>query len=291
MMMSSNVRTSVGPAVAGSLAVLVTLFCASLAGAQPPDVALLTSTSLTDQRPPPVVIGAPPAAAVTRAPAFWELISGYEGDTDGSGYGFFGPSYVRAIRPGLAWTARAFGNYLSYQFSALDGATQVRSPGLNSAIGLQFGDKARFSVLAGPEVKWRRTEVTAANGVIATRTDTRVGANAGGAVYANPTPHNNLQGLINYNTTDRYSWARLGFKEQLNNHTWAKPNTTFLGVEGIVQGNHDIRSRQLGGFFEITHVPAKVSIMFKAGYKRSTFNVGPDKTGPYFSVGFYRRLN
>jgi hypothetical protein len=294
-MMISNVRTYVGPAVAGSLAVLVTLRSASLAGAQQSDTTLLSSTLLsstpvTEQRPPPVVITAPPAA-VTPAPAFWELISGYEGDTDGSGYSFFGPSYVRPIRPGLSWTARAFGNYLTYQFSELDGATHVRSPGVNSAIGLQFGDKSFFRVLAGPEVKWRRTEVTGANGAIATRTDTRLGANAGGEMYANPTSHNNVQGIVNYNTSDTYTWGRLGFKEQINNHAWEGPNTAFLGVEGIAQGNHDIRSRQLGGFFEITHVPAKVSVVFKAGYKRSTFNVGPDKTGPYFSVGFYRRLN
>jgi hypothetical protein len=109
-------------------------------------------------------------------------------------------------------------------------------------------------------------------------------------MYVSPTSHNNVHGIVNYNTSDSYSWGRLGFKEQITNHTWEGPNTAFLGVEGIAQGNHDIRSRQLGGFFEITHVPAKVSFVFKAGYKRSTFNVGPDKTGPYFSVGFYQRL-
>jgi hypothetical protein len=291
-MMMSNIRSHAGPAVAGSLAVFVTLVFASVAGAQQPDTTLASSTpavSIADQRPPPLVIATPPAA-VTLAPAFWELISGYEADTDGSGYGFFGPSYVRPIRPGLSWTARAFGNFLSYQFSELDGATHVRSPGVNSAIGLQFGDRQFFRLLAGPEVKWRRTEVISPAGSL-THTDTSLGANFGSEMYANPTPHNNVQGLVNYNTTDRYTWGRLGFKEQINNHSWQGPNTAFLGVEGIAQGNHDIRSKQVGGFFELTHVPARVSMMFKAGYKQSTFNVGPDKTGPYFSVGFYRRLN
>jgi hypothetical protein len=267
--------------------VLVTLVCASLASAQQPETTLLPSTPVTDQRPPLVGFTAPPAVVT---PASWALISGYEGDTHGSGYGFFGPSYVRPIRPGLAWTARAFGNYLSYQFSEPDGATRVRSPGLNAALGLQFGDKRFVRVSAGPEVKFRRTEVTGANGAIATRNDTRVGANVGAEVYADTTTHNNVQGIVNFNTSDSYSWGRLGFKEQLTNRAWERSNTTFLGVEGIVQGNHDIRSRQFGGFFEITNVPAKVSVMFKAGYKRSTFNVGPGKTGPYFSVGFYRRL-
>jgi hypothetical protein len=269
-------------------AVLLMLACPTVAGAQPSDPPLLTSTLLADQRPAVFIPQAP--GVIAPAPAFWELISGYEGDTDGSGYGFFGPSYVRPIRPGLSWTARASGNYLSYQFSGLDGATRGHSPGLSSAAGLQFGDKNFLRVLAGPEVKWRRTEFTGANGAIATRTDTRLGLNVGSELYANPTSHNNVQGLVNYNTSDRYSWSRLGFKEQINNHTWEAANTAFLGVEGIAQGNTDIRSKQLGGFFEITHVPARVSVVFRAGYKRSAFAVGPDKTGPYFSVGFYQRL-
>jgi len=169
--MTWNVRTYVGPAVAGSLAVLVLLLGASLADAQESDTTLRLSTPLADQRPlPPVVIATPPAA-ITPAPAFWELISGYEGDTHGSGYGFVGPSYVRPIRPGLAWTARAFGNYLSYQFSGLDGATRVRSPGLSSAVGLRFGARNVVSVSAGPDVKFRRTNVTSADGIVATRTD------------------------------------------------------------------------------------------------------------------------
>ena len=256
--------------ISKSFAVLLTLLCASVAAAQQPPA---------------------PVAVPIAAPAFWELISGYEGDTHGSGYGFVGPSYVRPIRPGLAWTARGSGNFLSYQFSGHDGSTRVRSPGVNAAIGLQFGGTSFFRVLAGPEVKWQRTAVTDTDGVIATSRRTRVGANMGAEMYANPTSHSTLQGLVNYNSSDRYSWGRLGFKEQISNRTWERPTAAFVGIEGIVQGNHDIRSRQVGGFFELTHVPAKVSIMLKAGYKRSTFDVGPYKSGPYFSVGFYRRMN
>jgi len=271
------------------LALVMTLLCASLAGAQEPATTTLSSTQLTAQGPPPVAISVAPAAVTPLA--FWELISGYEGDTHGSGYGFFGPSFVRPIRPGLAWTARGYGNYLSYEFSALDGATRVRSPGLSAAAGLRFGSTSTFTVTAGPDVRWRRTNFTGADGSIATRTDTRVGANVGGELYANPTSHNNVHGLVNYSTADRYTWGRLGFKEQISNRAWEGPNAAFLGVEGIGQGNHDIRSTQAGGLFEIANAPSKVSVVFKAGYKRSTFKVGPAATGPYFSVGFYRRMN
>jgi len=288
--MISPIRTHLRSVVAGPLALLVTLLWAPLAGAQQPDTALQSPTPLFDQRPPPAVITVLPAP-VTPAPAFWALISGYEGDTHGSGYGFVGPSFVRPIRPGLAWTARAYGNYLSYEFSALDGATRVRSPGLSAATGLRFGSRNFVTVSAGPDVKFRRTNVTSPDGIIATRTETRVGANVGSEVYTNPTSHNNVHGLVNYSTADRYTWGRLGFKEQISNREWEGPNAAFVGVEGIAQGNQDIRSTQVGALFEISNVPTKVSVMFKAGYKRSAFDVGPAATGPYFSVGFYRRMN
>ena len=269
--MTLNLRRYAAPALAGAL--LAVLLGPSAAAAQPP------------QGP----VAAPPAA-LAPAPAFWELISGYEGDTHGSGYGFFGPSYVRPIRPGLAWTARASANYLSYQFSGLDGATRVRSPGVGAAAGLRFGGTNFFSISAGPEVRWRRTSLTPTGGGLDTHRDTRLGVNIGAELYANPTSHNNVQAIANYNTADSYTWGRLGFKEQITNKAWEGPNTAFVGVEGIGQGNEDIRSAQAGAFVEYTRVPANVSIVIKAGYKRSTFVVGPALTGPYFSVGFYHRL-
>jgi hypothetical protein len=261
----------------------VTLFDVSPASAQQQDGTVSVSTPVADQ-------GGQPSTAATSGP-FWELIGGYEADTHGSAYGFFGPGYVHPIRPNLAWTARAFGNYLAYEFSGADGETEVRSPGFSASLGLRFGDQSWFGVSAGPEVRWRRTELTRADGQTVESDDTRVGANIGAEAYLNPTSHNNLHGIVNYGTVDKYTWARLGFKEQISNRNWQGPTATFVGVEGIAQGNDDIRSTQFGGFFEVTRVPANLSLMFRVGYKRSTFDVGPNKTGPYFAVGFYKRVN
>lgn len=222
--------------------------------------------------------------------AFWELIGGFEADTHGSAYAFFGPGYVHPIRPGLAWTARAFVNYLAYEFTGATGETDVRSPGFNAAAGVRFGDRSWLGVFAGPEVKWRRTEVTLPGGQTLSDSDAEVGANVGAEVYANPTSHNNLHGIVNYGTVDKYTWARLGFKEQVTNRNWQGSSTAYVGVEGIVQGNDDIRSTQVGGFVEFLRVPANLSLTFRLGYKRSTFDMGPNKTGPYFGAGFYKRL-
>ena len=230
-----------------------------------------------------------PAAPTMEVP-YWELIGGFETDTHGASYTFFGPSYTHPIHPGLAWKVRVFPNFLAYEFASAGGTTKVHSPGVSTMAGLRFGGKNFVTVGAGPEVKFRRTTVVAANGTEAETSDTRVGLSAGAEVYANPTSHNNIHGQLNYGTSDRYTWGRLGFKEQVNNFKWQGPNTFFVGVEGIGQGNSDITSTQFGGFVEVTHVPASISMMFKAGYKRSTFPIGPDKTGPYFAVTFYQRL-
>jgi hypothetical protein len=285
-MMMSKFRIQSRSATVAALTLAVFLFGGSPANAQQPTTTAGGATPAADQAAAP---GAAQPADTTPAP-FWELIGGFEADTHGSVYAFFGPSYVRPMRPGFAWTARAFANYLAYEFTGADGTTEVRSPGVNAAVGLRFGDKSFFGINAGPEVKWRRTELTGANGQTVSSSETVVGANVGAEVYANPTSHNNIHGIVNYGTADKYTWARLGFKEQVSNRNWQGPTTTYIGIEGIGQGNSDIRSTQVGGFFEVARVPGNFSLTFRVGYKRSTFDVGPNKTGPYFGVGFYKRL-
>ena len=274
--MIATFRRQMRAAAAGALVIGVALFDTSLASAQQSDRAIGVATPVVEQAGQPASTGA--------SDPFWELIGGYEADTHGSAYGFFGPGYVHPIRPNLAFTARAFANYLAYEFTGADGDTEVRSPGFSASAGLRFGGSSWFGINAGPDVRWRRTELTHPNGQITESDETSVGANIGAEAYMNPTSHNNVHGIVNYGTVDEYLWARLGFKEQLSRGSTA----TFLGVEGIAQGNDDIRSTQFGGFFEVN--PANLSLMFRVGYKRSTFDVGPNKTGPYFAVGFYKRL-
>jgi cellulose biosynthesis protein BcsS len=105
-----------------------------------------------------------------------------------------------------------------------------------------------------------------------------------------PTKHNNIFGMVDYSTNDGYVWSRLAFKEQIANHDWSGRFTPFIGVEGIAQGNKDIRSTQFGPFVEVVHVPSTISIMLRGGWKRSAYQVGPDRTGPWVAIGFYRRL-
>lgn len=227
----------------------------------------------------------PPAPA-----ASWAFLGGYEQDSHGSSYGFIGPAYRKPVRPGLAWTAKIFGSYLRYEFEDVSGTTSVKSPGANGALGLQFGERHTFTILAGPSVAWRTETITPFSGSVFDTSETRWGMNVGAEAYLNPTTHSNVQGLINYNTTDKYLWSRAAFKQQISNLSGSGSTALSLGAEGIAQGNDDIRSLQGGALLELAHLPSTFSVTFRAGYKRSTFDVGESKTGPYFGVGFYKRL-
>ncbi len=272
----SIARCLVRPGVAGLVIAVAPLAAATVAQAQ---------TAASASPAPIVVPSQAPAPAAT-----WALIAGYERDSHGSSYGFAGPAYVKPVRPGLAWTARLFGSYLTYEFSDLSRRTEVRAPGANGSLGLQFGERNTFTVVAGPAVSWRTETVIPVTGVEFERTDTRWGVNVGAEAYLNPTSHSNVQALVNYNTTDKYIWSRAAFKQQVSNLSGSGTTAVSLGVEGIAQGNDDIRSLQGGGLLELAHNPSTVSLTFRAGYKRSTFEFGPSKSGAYFGVGFYKRL-
>ncbi len=273
----SIVSFVIRPAIAGVIAGVSTMAMATAAQAQ---------TQPEAATPAPVTA---PSQATAPAPT-WALIAGYERDSHGSSYGFAGPAYVKPVRPGLAWTARVFGSYLTYEFSDLSSATKVRAPGANAAFGLQFGERHTFTILAGPAVSWRTETVTPVSGVEFEESETRWGVNVGAEAFLNPTSHSNIQALVNYNTTDKYIWSRAAFKQQISNLSGTGTTALSLGVEGIAQGNDDIRSLQGGGLFEVAHSPSAFSLTIRAGYKRSTFDVGPSKTGPYFGVGLYKRF-
>lgn len=256
-------------------------------------VLLATTAGAQTPADPDAAAQAQASAQVTTAPvrpAYWASIGGFEGDTHGTGYGFFGPSYVRPISDNMAITGSVYGNYLYYEYDNGSGMTRVRSPGASAKAGLRFGDENHFGFSAGPSFRRRRETITFLDGQRVTDTDLRVGLSVGADLYANPTSHNNVQGLITHNTEDAYTWGRIGFKEQLTNHNWSGKFAHFLGAEFIGQGNEDIVSQQIGGFVEFIHVPSTVSIMLRAGYKMSGFDVGSDKKGPYFAVGFYQRM-
>jgi hypothetical protein len=166
----------------------------------------------------------------------------------------------------------------------------VRSPGASALAGVRFGGNSNLTLAAGLEGKRRNVSFEGFDGVDVDQADSdfEVGPVVQAEAYLNPTSHNNVQAMVNYGGVDDYLWSRLAFKEQMTNRSWQGSNTLFLGVEGIGQGNEDIKSWQLGGFLELAHAPNGVSVMFRGGYKRSSFELAPDLSGPYVGIGLYK---
>jgi hypothetical protein len=258
-------------------------------------VLVLTLSVLTASAQPAESTTPPPSQTTTQAnveTSFWEPIGGVEVDTHGTGYMFFGPTYQRQLRDNLRMFARVNGNYLMYEFEELGGMTKVRSPGVSSMAGLRFGGANWFQVGAGLGAK-RRTEkffVGTGGNPLAEDTDWQLGLDLAADAYLNPTSRTNVHAMVNYGTADNYLWSRLAAKRQISNYSWSGPFAHFVGAEIMGQGNDDIRSIQVGGLLEFLHVKSSASIGLRAGWKQSTFDFGPDKTGPYFGVGYYQRI-
>ena len=237
-----------------------------------------TQTAPIPQQPP---VGSP----------HWASVGGFSMDSDDTGYGFFGPQYIRPFRPNVAFIGSVNANYLFYEFDNPTGHTNVRSPGVNVMGGLMFGSRNWFAVQAGPSFRRRWIEAVDGTGnVMQSEKDIHVGFNLGASAWYDPTTHNNVFAMYNYDTVDNYHWGRLAFKEQLANRSWQRSWTPYLGVEYTGQGNENIASHRFGPFVEVAHAASSISVMVGAGWKRSDFDFGPDKGGTYFSIGFYQRL-
>src|SRR6188472_509221 len=100
----SNIRRVVRSAIMGWLLAVMTLLVVPVAGAQQLDPAPGLSAAAA---PEPAQTPTPPPPGST-PPPYWELIGGFEWDTHATGYAFFGPSYVRPFKPGMAWTVNVF---------------------------------------------------------------------------------------------------------------------------------------------------------------------------------------
>jgi len=265
----------------------------ALALAATPERALAQSVPTVSFLPPSAAAPAAPQDALQPASdSTWEVIGGLEFDTDGMMYGFVGPQWTRPINDDVKLTARAYFNWLQYEFDELGGTTKVSGPGISTQVGLKFGDRNTFKVGAGPSFKWRGETFTAANGTeTELDTDMEVGFSVGGDAYLNPTERDNVHALVNYETVDDYLWSRLGYKHQITNFDWQSTWAHFIGAEAIWQGNDDIRTLMLGGLVEFVHAKSSTAVMLRGGFKRSTFDTADDRTGPYFGINFYRKLN
>lgn len=226
----------------------------------------------------------------TRPPR-WEFVGGFESDSHDTSYGFLGPSYHRPLGGQLALKFRVHATHLRYEFeNGFGGETRVSAPGIGPGIGLRYGGKNWVQFTTGVDIKREHREITGATGLISDETDTKYGVSVGADSWLSPTRRSNIHAMLHYGAASKYTWGRLMARHQVTNFSWRGPLTLYLGAEGVGQGNEDIRSWQFGGIGELVFARTQLSLQARGGYKRSTFDRGPDKTGPYFGVGLWKRF-
>jgi hypothetical protein len=241
------------------------------------------------QTPLPGTVATVPSRE-TRPPR-WELVGGFESDSHDTSYGFIGPSYHRPLSDNLSLKFRVHATHLRYEFeNDLGGETRVSAPGVGPGIGLRYGRKNWVQFTTGVDVKRERREITGAGGLIATERDTRYGLGVGADAWLTPTRRSNVHAMLHYGAASKYTWGRLAARHQVTNMDWHGRHTLYLGAEGVGQGNEDIRSWQLGPIAELVFARTQLSLQVRGGYKRSSFDRGPDKDGPYFGVGLWKRF-
>ena len=249
-------------------------------------VALLTLPSSAAAQSPDT---SDPAAT---APGYWEMVGGSEHDTHDVSYSFIGPGYNKPLSDRVGLTARMTFRYLSYEFrNGAGGDTSVSSPGFQPQVGLRFGPRGktiRFRVGYATS-REHRTESDRDGRIVDSRR-WRHGVSLGSDLYYNLTKRDNIHAMVSFGTENSYLWSRLGYKRQVTNFDWRDKVTVYVGAEGITQGNDEIWSNMGGGLAEVLFVPARLSLMFRSGYKHSSFERGEDKKGPYFALGLYKRF-
>lgn len=217
-----------------------------------------------------------------------ELLGGWEGDSNDSGYAFTTIGYTHPFTPSIGITTRVTGGFLYYSFREGTGKTKVESPGGNILVGprLTFPGTS-INLLVGPQINQIREETTTASGR-REKSEDRVGVTLNGSIWHQFTPRWDSLGIINFDSVNHYTWGRGGLKYRLTDDK--QPLHLSIGPELTLQGNADIFSVQGGGLFEIHYSPAKLSLGLRLGYKHSSFQQAPSRDDLYYGLGFYTQF-
>ncbi len=246
---------------------------------------------ITNRYPWPIVIGIL-FIGIALFPSLsfgdWEFLGGWEADSHNNGYAFTGIGYIHLFNPRLAIATRLSGSYLYYNFPENAGETKVKSPGVTLLIGPRFsGERVSLTVMAGTEARTIKRETDSPAGKSKTSED-KISPVINGALSAKLGQRWDFLGIANYDSANKYTWTRGSLKYRISEQN--RPAIIFLGPEVTIQGNRDITSVQGGGIIEVYHNPGKLSLAARLGYKRSTFDAGTSREGPYLGIGFYKQF-
>jgi hypothetical protein len=223
-------------------------------------------------------------------PRGFTLNAGYDSDSLDTTYAFVSPQYSLPIGDRTSLLFKLGFNYLRYEFESSGGSrTEVKSPGISPGVGLRF-DLGNTDLTLSTSIGFKDREKTVFDrndGVLRVEDSSDTDLGVGAAIYSRLTRRQTFMANANYNTADGYLWSRAAYKVQVAKSgalTWA------VGVEGIGQGNEDIKAYQGGGLVELGFSRQQMSLTGRVGYKKATYEDSDDRTGTYYGVNFYKRF-
>lgn len=140
------------------------------------------------------------------------------------------------------------------------------------------------TVTVGPGYEVRQTRRLAAG---SETTVHQRGVTLDGNIFAQVAPLTMASLLASYGAANKYHWVRAGVKRQVGG--FASDVTAWhLGGDVTLQGNQDVKSRQLGGVLEAAFARGAGSLQLRAGYSHRTNPDGSSKSEPYLGIVVYQ---
>jgi hypothetical protein len=211
-------------------------------------------------------------------------LAGSESDFRGQSYSYVGADLTHRLTPHVGVAVRVMPFYLTYRFRSGDDLVSARALGVNGLVGIKlFLGETTLGLLGGAQ--FRDTDLSP---------DVRTGGARGDQISGLaqleldswlPT-RTNLNFFSSYSGVDDFLYTRGGVKQQLTNRDFSKPITINAGVEGFFGRNADYDSRGAGLVFELYHIPTRMAVGVRAGYKHdSTFG-----NGGYAGLSIYKQF-
>lgn len=206
-------------------------------------------------------------------PADLSLFAGGEIDTRGQGFSYLGVDITQKFTQNLSLAGRITPNYLTYRYRDGNHLIRAKSIGMYTVVGLKYSlNQTTLGIFGGAE--YRNTDLNPDVRTAEVRGSTWAGLIQGefDTWLASRT---NINLSASFSGTDSFFYERGRIKRQISNYEFKKPNTINLGIEQFYGRNPDFRMAGGGLLLEVYHIPKKLSLALKGGYKHdSTFGSG-----------------
>lgn len=210
------------------------------------------------------------------------LFAGGEIDTRGQGFSYLGVDVTQKVYDHISIAGRLIPNFLTYKFYNGDELVRATSPGLYGVAGVKLswgqttfglfgGTEYRYTHLS-PDIKSAELRGNTVAGVVQGEFDTWLPSRT------------NINVFGSFSGTNSFTYERGRIKQQITNRDFKKSNNISVGIEQFYGRNPDFRQVGVGPMVELYHIPKKIALALRCGYKHdSTFG-----SGAYGGLEFYK---